>query len=71
MLTEQGHHDYRVVSETSQAGRQWDGPPPYRQLTEVSLIMNGPGIRPGQTTHALTNHIDLTPTLLDISGVLI
>ncbi len=45
------------------------GPPPYRQLTEVSLIMNGPGIRPGQTTRALTNHIDLAPTLLDISGV--
>lgn len=45
------------------------GPPPYRQLTEVSLIMSGPGIRSGKTTDALTSHIDLAPTLLDIAGV--
>jgi arylsulfatase A-like enzyme len=44
------------------------GPPSYRQLVEISLLMKGPGIKPGQTLDALTNHIDLTPTFLDLAG---
>lgn len=45
------------------------GPPSYRQLVEVSMLMKGPGVRAGQTQHALTNHIDLAPTFLDLAGV--
>lgn len=45
------------------------GPPPYRQLTEISLLMSGPGIPAESTVDAMTNHIDLAPTFLDIAGV--
>ena len=45
------------------------GPPPYRQLTEVSLLMQGPNIVKGQSTCALTNHIDFAPTILDLAGI--
>ncbi len=31
--------------------------------------MRGPGICRGRTLDALTNHIDLTPTFLDLAGV--
>lgn len=45
------------------------GPPPYRQLTEICLLMKGPGI-PSQTTiDAMTSHIDLAPTILDLAGI--
>ncbi len=44
------------------------GPPPYRQLTEVSMLMQGPGIPESVSTEALTNHIDIAPTLLDLCG---
>lgn len=44
------------------------GPPPYRQLTEVSLLIKGPGVEAGRTIGTLTNHIDLTPTFLDMAG---
>ena len=45
------------------------GPPPYRQLTEVSMIMSGPGIESGKSTNTLTNHIDLAPTIISIAGL--
>ncbi len=45
------------------------GPPPYRQLTEISLLMQGPKIPKGKTVDALTNHIDLAPTLLALAAV--
>ena len=45
------------------------GPPPYRQLTEVSMLMRGPDIPQGTVIDGLTNHIDLAPTLLDFAGV--
>jgi arylsulfatase len=45
------------------------GPPSYRQLTEVSFLIKGPGIRSGGVTEQLTNHIDLVPTLLELAGV--
>ncbi len=45
------------------------GPPPYRQLTEISLIMSGPGIGAGQTTHSLSSHLDLVPTMFDLTGI--
>ena len=44
------------------------GPPSYRQLTEVSLLIKGPGVCQGQSNQ-LTNHIDLAPTILDLAGI--
>ncbi len=45
------------------------GPPPYRQLTEISFLMQGPGI-PSQTNiDHMTSHIDLAPTILDLAGI--
>ncbi len=45
------------------------GPPPYRQLTEISCLMQGPGIPAGRVVDALTNHVDLAPTLLELAGI--
>ncbi|MEJ2178757.1 MAG: sulfatase-like hydrolase/transferase [Gammaproteobacteria bacterium] len=45
------------------------GPPPYRQLTEVAMLLQGPGVSENQTSSALTNHIDLAPTILDLSEI--
>ncbi len=45
------------------------GPPPYRQLTEVSMLMQGPKVAAANTVGALTTHIDLAPTLLDLAGI--
>ena len=45
------------------------GPPPYRQLTEVCFLMQGPGISQGKCVEALTNHVDLAPTVLDLAGI--
>ena len=45
------------------------GPPPYKQLTEIALLMQGPGIPQNTVTDQLTNHIDLMPTLLDLTGI--
>ncbi len=45
------------------------GPPPYRQLTEVPLLMRGPGIAEGEIVNALTSHIDLAPTILELADV--
>ncbi len=44
------------------------GPPPYRQLLQVPLLMCGPRIPRGRTVEALTGHIDLVPTILDLVG---
>ena len=45
------------------------GPPSYRQLVEVSLLISGPGLQENAVCDALTNHIDLTPTFLELAGV--
>ncbi len=45
------------------------GPPSYRQLVEVSLLIKGPDIRAGVAHDALTSHIDLTPTFLELAGL--
>lgn len=45
------------------------GPPPYRQLREIPLLIKGPGLAHGKTIKALTSHIDLVPTLLDLAGI--
>ena len=45
------------------------GPPPYRQLTEISLLLQGPGIPAKAIVNSMTNHIDLAPTILDLAGI--
>lgn len=45
------------------------GPASYRQVTEISMLMKGPGINPGVEVNALTSHVDITPTLLDLAGL--
>ena len=45
------------------------GPPPYRQLREVPLLIKGPGLPLGKSIEILSSHLDLAPTLLDLSGV--
>lgn len=42
------------------------GPPPYRQLLQVPLVLCGPGIRAGTNLDALTGHIDLFATLASL-----
>lgn len=44
------------------------GPPPWRDLTRVSFIMTGPGIPAGSATMAPSSHLDIMPTLLDLTG---
>ena len=44
------------------------GPPPYRQLLEVPLVMQGPGVSSGHRVDGLTSHVDLMPTLLELAG---
>lgn len=59
------------------------GPPPYRQLLQVPMLVCGPGIRQGGASHALTSHLDFLATVtalfdlepvvnegLDLSGIL-
>lgn len=45
------------------------GPPPYRQLREIPLLIKGPGLSPGKTIDTLTSHLDVMPTLLDLAGI--
>ena len=45
------------------------GPPPYRDLCRVSLVMAGPGVPRGERTAAPSSHLDLMPTLLELAGV--
>jgi arylsulfatase A-like enzyme len=74
-LSENGLDDDTVVAFTSDHGEFLGdhgllrkGPPPYRQLLNVPLVLAGPGIGP-VTVEALTSHIDLKATILDLLGV--
>jgi arylsulfatase A-like enzyme len=75
-LERQGYVDETVVLFTSdhgeflgQHGLLHKGPPPFRDLSEVAFIAAGPGIPAGQTCDALTSHVDILPTLLDMAGM--
>ncbi len=45
------------------------GPPPYRQLLQVPLLISGPKTRPGTRSSALTSHVDLFATIASLLGV--
>lgn len=75
-LNRTGIADTTVVMFTSDHGELLGdhgllhkGPPPYRQLTEISLLMQGPGIPSRTATDTLTSHIDLAPTILDLADM--
>ena len=75
-LEQQGFDDDTVVLFTSdhgeflgQHGLLHKGPPPYQDLNRVSFIAAGPGIPQGHTCNAMTSHLDIMPTLLDLAGV--
>ena len=41
------------------------GPPPYRAVTHVPMLMSGPGIPQGAEVDTLTSHVDIFATLCD------
>lgn len=41
---------------------------PYREATEVPLLVRGPGIKPGSTSKRLVATHDLAPTISDLAG---
>ena len=45
------------------------GPPPYRQLLQVPMVLSGPGIRAGTNHDALTSHLDLFATIASLLGL--
>ena len=75
-LEEKGELDNTIVMFTSDHGEflgthglLHKGPPTYKQLVEISMIIKGPGIDSGKVIDDLTSHIDLTPTFLDLAGI--
>ncbi len=75
-LDAMGMRDETVVVFTSDHGEflgnhglLHKGPPPYRDLCQVSFVMAGPGISRAERTSAPTSHLDLAPTLLALAGV--
>ena len=74
-LRESGVDDNTIVIFTSDHGEYLGdhgllhkGPASYRGLTELSLVVSGPGIKAGHEVNSLTNHIDIMPTLLTLTG---
>lgn len=75
-LEAQGHTEDTVVLFTSdhgeflgQHGLLHKGPPPFGDLSRVSFIAAGPGVAQGECCDALTSHLDIMPTLLDMAGI--
>ncbi|MCY4226886.1 MAG: sulfatase-like hydrolase/transferase [Gammaproteobacteria bacterium] len=75
-LSDNGFMEDTVVVFTSDHGEYLGdhgilhkGPASYRQVTEVSMLMKGPDIAPGIGVGALTGHVDLAPTVLDLAGL--
>lgn len=73
-LREAGIDDNTIVIFTSDHGEYLGdhgllhkGPASYRGLTELSFVINGPGIKAGHQVDSLTNHIDIMPTLLALT----
>jgi len=52
----------------SHGGLRNKGPVSYEQNVHVPMIVAHPDVKGGQTTRALTSHIDLLPTLVALTG---
>jgi len=75
-LRESGVSDNTIVIFTSDHGEYLGdhgllhkGPASYRSLTELSLLISGPGTKPGLQVNSLTSHIDFAPTMLTLTDV--
>lgn len=75
-LDAQGLTDDTIIIFTSDHGELLGdhglirkGPMPYRQLLQIPLVMCGPDIPKGQEFNALTSHLDIKDTLLDLVGL--
>lgn len=75
-LQRNGLEDNTVVIFTSDHGELLGdhglirkGPMPYRQLLHVPFLLAGPGVPAGRTIDALTSHLDVKDTLLDLMGL--
>ncbi|KIY53242.1 putative arylsulfatase, partial [Fistulina hepatica ATCC 64428] len=58
-------HGYHVGNHRVPAGKTL----PYREDTLVPFYIRGPGIEPGSSTDLPSNHIDIAPTVLTITGL--
>ncbi|GHH97847.1 sulfatase family protein [Neobacillus kokaensis] len=72
---EKGLNDELVIVFTSDHGELlgdhgllYKGPWFYEGLTRIPMIFKGPGIKQGLITDALIEHVDIVPTLLDLTG---
>lgn len=45
------------------------GPMPYRELVQIPLLVAGPGIPEGHQIDAMTSHLDLKDTIVDLAGL--
>jgi len=45
------------------------GPMPYRELLKIPLLMCGPGIPQGSEISAMTSHLDIKDTVLNLAGL--
>ena len=75
-LEKQGMRDNTVIVFTADHGEmcgnhhlRGKGPFAYDENIHVPMIILHPEIDGGQSTHAVTSHLDLTPTLLSLTGV--
>jgi arylsulfatase A-like enzyme len=75
-LERTGQRENTVVIFTSDHGEMLGdhgiylkGPYFYESAIRVPLIIDGPGLRDGQTSDALVELVDLTPTIFDFVGV--
>ena len=75
-LDKRGLTDNTIVVFTSDHGEflgdhglLHKGPPPYRQLREVTFLTAGPGVPEGAVIDTMTSHLDIMPTLLDLAGL--
>lgn len=48
---------------------RWAKSVPYEASVRVPLVVAGPGVHRGKTSHALISHIDIGATVLDYAGV--
>jgi arylsulfatase A-like enzyme len=74
-LEDTGRADDTVVIVTADHGdmtgshRQFNkGPLMYEEVYRIPLVVRGPGIPARTPTDALTSHVDLMPTILDLTG---
>ncbi|MFW6060093.1 MAG: sulfatase-like hydrolase/transferase [Phycisphaeraceae bacterium] len=73
---DQQHGDDTVIIYTSDHGDQLGshglhdkGAMMYQETTNVPFIVRGPGIPQGAVSHALTSHLDILPTILDLADL--